>query len=292
MRITINHLLWPVLLLMLSACHMHKTAAPVEEYSASQAKRQLNADGSYRVRSGDTLYAIAFTYGLDHREVAAWNSIKSPYVIYPGQNLDMSAPASYNKRGNGSSATVQTSGITSPVASTTRSSTTNAAPSSSKSNTGKTTSSKNASKTTTKPVKQATQSKPDSTVTGSNPKVWQWPTTGRLVHTYVAANPARNGLDIAGKEGQAIKASAAGKVVYSGNGLIAYGELIIIKHSETMLSAYAHNKTRLVQEGAEVKAGQKIAEMGRNDRNEPLLHFEIRARGKPVDPLRYLPAKK
>ncbi len=106
---------------------------------------------------------------------------------------------------------------------------------------------------------------------------------------YVAGDPSRNGLDIAGQEGQPIKASSAGKVVYSGNGLIGYGELIIIKHSERMLSAYAHNKLRLVQEGEQVSAGQKIAEMGRNDQNEQLLHFEIRVRGKPVNPLEYLP---
>ena len=96
-------------------------------------------------------------------------------------------------------------------------------------------------------------------------------------------------MDIAGTEGQTIKASSAGKVVYSGNGLIGYGELIIIKHSERMLSAYGHNSVRLVVEGEQVSAGQKIAEMGRNDRNETLLHFEIRVRGKPVNPVGYLP---
>ena len=94
-----------------------------------------------------------------------------------------------------------------------------------------------------------------------------------------------------GKEGQAITASSGGQVVYSGNGLIGYGELIIIKHSEKMLSAYAHNKVRLVKEGDQVSSGQKIAEMGRNPGNEQLLHFEIRVRGKPVNPLTYLPRK-
>jgi len=94
-----------------------------------------------------------------------------------------------------------------------------------------------------------------------------------------------------GKEGQAIIASSGGQVVYSGNGLIGYGELIIIKHSEKMLSAYAHNKVRLAKEGDSVSTGQKIAEMGRNAGNEQLLHFEIRARGKPVNPLNYLPKK-
>lgn len=112
-----------------------------------------------------------------------------------------------------------------------------------------------------------------------------------MLRGYVAGDPARNGLDIAGKEGQVITATAAGQVVYSGNGLIGYGELIIIKHSEKMLSAYAHNKIRLVNEGEQVSSGQKIAEMGRNPSGDQLLHFEIRARGKPVNPLDYLPRK-
>jgi len=112
-----------------------------------------------------------------------------------------------------------------------------------------------------------------------------------VLRGYVANNPARNGLDIAGQEGQPVNASAAGEVVYSGNGLIGYGELIIIRHSEKMLSAYAHNRVRLVKEGERVAHGQKIAEMGRNPANEPLLHFEIRVRGKPVNPTNYLPKK-
>ena len=110
-----------------------------------------------------------------------------------------------------------------------------------------------------------------------------------MLRSFSANDPARKGLDIAGSEGQAVNAAAAGTVVYSGNGLIGYGELIIIKHSERMLSAYAHNRSRLVAEGAQVRAGQKIAELGRNDRNEQVLHFEIRVNGSPVNPLQYLP---
>jgi lipoprotein NlpD len=112
-----------------------------------------------------------------------------------------------------------------------------------------------------------------------------------LLRGFLAGDPSRNGLDIAGSEGQDISAAAAGTVVYSGNGLIGFGELIIIKHSERMLSAYAHNRVRLVQEGAIVSAGKKIAELGRNDRNEAILHFEIRVNGRPVDPRQYLPAQ-
>jgi len=108
---------------------------------------------------------------------------------------------------------------------------------------------------------------------------------------YIAGNPARNGLHISGREGQNIRAAAAGTVVYSGNGLIGYGELIIIKHSDKYLSAYAYNRRRLVAEGEQVKTGQKIGEMGRNGSNEVLLHFEIRVNGKPVNPQQYLPRR-
>ena len=112
-----------------------------------------------------------------------------------------------------------------------------------------------------------------------------------MIRGFVAGDPARNGLDIAGTEGQPITASSAGQVVYSGNGLIGYGELIILKHSEDMLSAYAHNRVRLVKEGDQVWAGQRIAEMGRNSSDEQLLHFEIRQAGKPINPMTYLPSR-
>ena len=100
---------------------------------------------------------------------------------------------------------------------------------------------------------------------------------------YRANDPARNGIEIGGKEGQSVRAAAAGEVVYSGSGRIGYGELIIVKHSERYLSAYAHNRKRLVKEGQRVKAGERIAEMGRNDRNKAILHFEIRLNGSPRD---------
>ena len=124
-----------------------------------------------------------------------------------------------------------------------------------------------------------------------DPDRWLWPTEGRLVSSFAANDPARKGIDIGGQAGQPVVASAAGQVVYSGSGLIGYGELIIIKHSDRMLSAYAHNKKRLVDEGQQVIAGSQIAEMGTNDRNQAVLHYEIRVNGKPEDPLRYLPRR-
>ena len=119
---------------------------------------------------------------------------------------------------------------------------------------------------------------------------WQWPTEGRLARSFDAAD-TRKGIGVAGSSGQDVVAAAAGRVVYSGTALIGYGELIIVKHSDKLLSAYGHNRRRLVGEGDQVQRGQKIAEMGRNDRREEMLHFEIRLDGDPVNPLDYLPKK-
>jgi len=276
-----------ICLALLAGCGHHQPA-PIEEHSASGIKRQISSDGNYYVRTGDTLYAIAFNFHLDPRDVAQWNGISSPYIIYPGQQIVLSAPRSYQR--SSSSSAVQISTVKSPGQTTTR------AVSSPDQSSGQ------ASKQAAVPVKASPPPKAGSTnktttaskaavSNAADPKSWKWPTNGRVLRGYVAGDPARNGLDIAGKEGQAITATAAGQVVYSGNGLIGYGELIIIKHSEKMLSAYAHNKVRLVKEGEQISRGQRIAEMGRNPAGDQLLHFEIRARGKPVNPLAYLPKK-
>ena len=281
---TIHSLLRSLLILvyftLLWGCGYHPPA-PVEEQSNAMVKRQLNSDGSYYVRSGDTLYAIAFGYGLDPLSIANWNGISSPYVIYPGQRLRLSAPIG-SHGGSDRSSDVKISSVKTPGQSTTRTVSSPPTSSSSKAPTTKPEPAPGVSKTT-KAVSPASSS--------ADPKSWKWPTSGRVLRGYVAGDPARNGLDIAGREGQSITASSDGLVVYSGNGLIGYGELIIIKHSENMLSAYAHNKVRLVNEGEQVSSGQKIAEMGRNTSDEQLLHFEIRAQGKPVNPLIYLPKK-
>jgi len=273
----VRGLLAIVCMTLLSACGYHPPS-PVEEQSTAMVNRQLNPDGTYYVRQGDTLYAIAFGYDADPQEVAKWNGISSPYVIYPGQKLWLSAPPA-GSRSSGSTSRVQISTVKTPGQATTKmvsgpitSTQTKSSPAPTAGRTLKTTS----------PVKAPVSNTAD-------PKSWKWPTRGRVLRSFVAGDPARNGLDIVGKAGQSIAASSGGQVVYSGNGLIGYGELIIIKHSEKMLSAYAHNKVRLVKEGEQVLAGQKIAEMGRNAGNEQLLHFEIRAHGKPVNPLTYLP---
>jgi lipoprotein NlpD len=296
-------LLATVCMALTLACSYHPPA-PVEEHSTGIVKRQLNSDGSYYVRSGDTLYAIAFGYDLDPIDIAKWNNISSPFTIYPGQQLRLSGPSA-GDRNDGTASAVQISAIKAPGQTTTRSVATPASAtrtSPAETDPALTKSLPPASSGTSAPPvstpapgaadasKPATAGKPAKSII-ADPDNWLWPTNGRVHRTYLAGDPARNGLDIAGQEGQPIYASSGGQVVYSGNGLIGYGELIIIKHSEKMLSAYAQNKVRLVNEGEQVSAGQKIAEMGRNPGNEQLLHFEIRVLGKPVDPLIYLPRK-
>jgi len=300
----------PVLcLLLLSGCAFHDPA-PVVDHSSGTAQRSQNADGTYRVRRGDTLFAIAFSYGLDQRELAQWNNISEPYTIYPDQVLKLKAPS----QTAAASSDVKIYKASTPQATSTRTYTTRDIPPPASNQkpvpeapvtdapavaaVPAPPESDSAPAAINKPVaaapevpKATTAATPASPQNRADPASWLWPTEGRLLHGFVAGDPARNGIDIAGTEGQDINASASGTVVYSGNGLIGYGELIIIKHSDNMLSAYAHNKVRLAQEGQQVVAGETIAQMGRNDRNEQILHFEIRTRGKPVNPLTYLPQK-
>jgi lipoprotein NlpD len=253
---------------------------PAEKNGAYKSSYSLTRDGHYRVRRGDTLHAIAFNFSLDWRDVAAWNNIKSPYTIYPDQELRLSPP-----QGSGNQQQV-----------------TRSAPSSGENTAADPNTSGHSGSSET--VIRAAPAKSSSTVVADrspgaaqthprpvDPGKWLWPTEGRIISNFQANDPARNGIEIGGTEGQTIVATASGEVVYSGTGLIGYGELIIIKHSDRMLSAYAHNRKRLVDEGQNVKAGDRIAEMGRNDRNKPMLHFEIRMDGTPQDPFKYLPRR-
>jgi lipoprotein NlpD len=204
----------------------------------------------YRVGSGETLYAIAWRYNLDYRELARWNSISAPYTIHPGQELTLMDPALLPQS---------------------RRPTVSSKAASEKVNT----------KTRTRTVASAQPALPP-------PKKWIWPTRGKVIQTFQGQQSIAQGIDIEGAPGQDVCASADGKVVYSGSGLAGYGQLVIIKHNDTYISAYGHNRSLLVQEGTEVKAGQKIAEMGKLQ-GSARLHFEIRRQGKPVDPLKYLP---
>ena len=137
----------------------------------------------------------------------------------------------------------------------------------------------------------AASPKPAASVPADPPPDWLWPTNGRIVAEFDAGGSSNSGLLIAGKAGQPVRAAAAGRVVYSGGGLIGYGQLIIVKHNNTYLSAYGHNASLLVKEGESIEKGQRIATMGEGPGQVPRLHFEIRRNGKPVDPRRYLPAR-
>lgn len=249
--------------------------------STSAAARQVT------VRRGDTLYGIAFRHGADWKDVARWNGIKPPYTIFPGQKLRLAggttAPRASRPRASASTASrtppASRPGVTAP--STKPAS--GAAPSPP--------SSRPAPPTATgpKPSPSGASLSPPAVATG--PVRWQWPADGQIVARFAAGDPTRQGIDIAGSAGQAVRAAADGEVVYSGSGLVGYGELIIIKHDDTWLSAYGHNRQRLVAEGERVRGGQQIAEMGRSGASRDMLHFEIRRSGKPVDPLAQLPRR-
>lgn len=244
----------------------------------------MRADaGVYRVRGGDTLYSIAFRNGLDYQELARSNRIDPPFTIYPGQEIRLDGRPAV-RRDNASTA----SRSVSPAP---------AAPL--KSAVPPVTAASKLPPARQDPVAQSPRTAPQSVATSPPPvdsstnaeMVWRWPAEGTLVASFVSGDQTRQGINIAGKSGDPVRATADGEVVYSGNGLIGYGELIIVKHNATLLSAYGHNRRRLVQEGDKVKAGQQIAEMGSSSATRDMLHFEIRRNGKPVDPLGFLPRR-
>ncbi len=242
--------------------------APVvsREYRQTAAKPRVSSyqGGYYRVRRGDTLYSIAWRFGVDYRQMAAWNGVRPPYTIFPGQRIRIKPPTGVR------------------TASTPRSGT----------------SSSRKSTTTVPPAKSA----PKKTVTASqNGKGnvpssvklrWQWPTKGKVVQSFSSTDPGRKGIKLEGSAGEAVYASEAGKVVYSGSGLIGYGKLIIVKHNNDYLSAYGHNRKLLVKEGDQVRRGMRIAEIGYNGSGQALLHFEIRRNGTPVNPVALLPKRR
>lgn len=246
----------------------------------------------YRVRSGDTLYSIAFRFGLDWQRVARWNRIAPPYTIRPGQWIrlrpDPNAPSPAESRNaRSSSSPSDQKAVRKPAASPAQPGPRPSSPEPKP----RATPAQPSKPAPSSPVASAppTAARPASAGEREMAGVrWRWPTAGSVLRRFHAGD-ARKGILIGGQEGQPVVAAADGEVVYSGNGLIGYGELVIIKHSDRMLSAYAHNRKRLVAEGERVRAGQVIAQMGRNEDGIAVLHFEIRRDGKPVDPAMYLP---
>ena len=277
----------------------------------SQIQKGSYKGNTYKVNKGDTMFLIAYLTGMDVKDLASMNNMKEPYSLSVGQTLKISncstktvtttvpvkttaptaptAPAepevTYTPGANGTQigsdgtvigpikAGVATGGASTPAF-------TNNTPST--------------------PVTTTTQVETTTNDTPINANVvapvasnvaWQWPTQGNVIQGFSNSDGGNKGIDISGSRGQAVKAAASGRVVYAGNALRGYGNLIIIKHNDDFLSAYAHNDKILVSDQQEVKAGQEIAKMGSTGTNAVKLHFEIRYKGKSVDPVRYLPRR-
>lgn len=286
--------------LVLGACtHARVVQREPGAYRATPAPPRpavspLPRGGVHVVQKGETLYGISFRYGLNYTDVARWNGIADPYLIAIGQRLRL-APS----RG----AAIASTPPSRPAPPPPRSTPPRPAPTQPIASAPPPVSNAPPSPATAPPI--ATPAQPTPVVPAPTPVApppvapaaiagapsWQWPTQGEIVGRFVAGDQTRQGVDIAGKSGQDVRASANGVVVYSGAGLVGYGELIIVKHSDEWLSAYAHNQQRLVNEGTRVSAGQVIAKLGRTGAPRDMLHFEIRRNGKPVDPLGLLPRR-
>ncbi len=230
------------------------------------ARLQMNSfkgPGWYQVKPTDTLYSIAWRYDLDYRDLARWNGIDAPYAIHPGQQLQLFPPKD--------TATAADTGRATP-----------------------------AGPAATAPPKVSGNgsgsARPRVVVKPLEPEYskvlrWSWPVDGPLLARFSLKQLDRHGIDIAGKIGQPVRAAEGGKVVYSGNGLSGYGNLVIIKHNDLFLSAYAHNRRLKAKEGQIVRRGEVIATLGQGRDGVARLHFQIRKNGKPVDPLKYLPPR-
>ena len=206
--------------------------------------------GTYVVRKGDSLYSIAFRYGLDYKSLARINGVRAPYTIYDGQLIRLRGSARSPEKDSA------------PVA------------------------------TTSPPRSPSKVSKPPPRPTPRVPvSNWRWPLKGKVISRFSLTQPVNKGIDIAGDLGDTVSAAADGVVVYAGGNLRGYGQLVIVKHNDSFLSAYGNNEKMLVKEGEKVRAGKSIARVGKTAASVEMLHFEIRREGKPVDPLKYLPTK-
>ena len=263
--------------------------------------------GEYTVRPGDTLYSIAFRHQLDYHELAAWNHIGPDYRIFPGRVLRLSPPHSAVARATiaepvpvppPSRPVAVSAPLPSPVPQipvTVASKLSPSAPAAVQAPVAASVAAPAAMMAP--PVKvevppasaSAPLMGPPADAAPAGPLQWQWPAAGKIVREF--GDDGSKGIDIGGAEGDVVVAAAPGKVVYSGGALKGYGELVIIKHDEQYLSAYGYNRRRLVEEGSFVAAGQPVAELGQGPEQIPLLHFEIRDKGRPIDPMTMLPRR-
>jgi lipoprotein NlpD len=299
MKLTPRLALLTLSLGILSACSTETRVAPVIDRPAPTAssfrprpqpapvpaaeESKPDARGTYTVRRGDTLLKIALDHGQNYRDIVTWNNLSDPDDIKVGQVLKVAAPER-----NGTA--VVTSPIAMPGADKTPAVPKKTEPNGAKkpyseSNLAAKEDNPKAEKVISAGVTAGT------TVTANDDEKlsWMWPSDGKIIATFDEGK--NKGIDIAGKMGQQVMAAGSGKVMYAGSGIRGYGNLVIVKHSNSLLSAYAHNRTILVKEGQNVTKGQAIAEMGDSDADTVKLHFEIRQQGKPVDPAKFLPSR-
>ena len=241
-------------------------------FFSNSDRRKEEKNGFYIVQEGDTLFGIALAFGQNWRDIASWNSLSDPDKISVGQKLRVK-PLSENLAG----------AVTIPLD-------TQKGKKVEEMTTGKSVT-KNNELALKDPLPAVT---PDSVNGRENPNLisnlsWIWPANGQIIEQFSESNS--KGISIAGVSGEAVYASETGKVVYSGNGLRGYGNLVILKHNEDFITAYAHNQEILVKEGESVNKGQKIAKMGMTDADRPKLLFELRKGGKPIDPMNFLPSR-
>ena len=282
-------------LVLVSAC-AGNPAAPIEDRSRPGTARGAQ---SYTVRRGDTLFSIAFRYGLDYRRLAAANAIARPYTIFPGQRLmlrEAPAPRAAGSLASRGSPTASAAPKVSPAAAKGAAAKGAAA----KGAAAKGTAVK--ARPAPPPAKTAPapgQAAPPSAAAvsakaapGAAPAAsasWRWPAAGRVVRRFDGT--LNKGIDIAGPRGDVVRATRAGRVVYAGTGIAGYGLMLILRHSEEYLSAYGHSDALLVKEGDAVRAGQGVARRGSSGTDSVKLHFEIRRHGRPLDPLSVLPQR-
>jgi len=253
--------------------------AQPEPGAPPQAREAHN--GQYVAQAGDTLHSIALAFGQDHRDIARWNGLDETAPLHVGQVLRVAPPAGDDAGAPVAEAMpvpVSPSGAV-ETRSLAPAETASPAPGASSAEAG-----------TAAPAASAAAAAapPDKAPDVPPEAVWAWPSSGKLLERF---DETSKGIDIGGNVGDPVRAANDGQVVYSGNGLRGYGKLVIIKHTDEFVSAYAHNNEVLVTQGQAVKRGQHIADLGMTDAPTPRLHFEIRRRGKPVDPLTYLPSR-
>ncbi len=299
---------------LLSGCFSQPPAPTVDRAGGAQSRATTPAPtavaapvagpGYYTVKRGDTLYRIALENGQDYREIAAWNNIALPAaIIKEGQALRVQPP------GDNGPVVAKPIAAASAVESRPLDPQPVAAPATNAANpnlkreprVGKEpysdeayarlnrTEPPKAPETKPEPAPTPAPTQAPAAAAGPDDVAWAWPTNAKLTTPF--SDAGNKGYDFAGKAGDPVLAAGDGKVVYAGAGLRGYGELVIVKHNGTYLSAYAHNRKILVKEGQSVTRGQKIAEMGNTDADSVKLHFEIRKQGKPVDPSQYLPKR-